>query len=58
MDISNVGAAGGYQYQPKTANDLKEEVRNTPDSEKKDLGVIVEISKDSPEAQRLSEAVQ
>lgn len=35
MDVSNVGAAGGYQYQPKTANDLKEEVRNTPDSEKK-----------------------
>ena len=58
MGISNVGAAGGYQYQPKTANDLKEEVRNTPDSEKKDLGVNVEISKDSPEAQRLSEAVQ
>lgn len=58
MGISNVGAAGSYQYQPKTANDLKEEVRNTPDSEKKDLGVIVEISKDSPEAQRLSEAVQ
>lgn len=50
MDVSNVGAAGGYQYQPKTANDLKEEVRNTPDSEKKHLGVIVEISKDLPEA--------
>lgn len=50
MDVSNVGAAGGYQYQPKTANDLKEEVRNTPDSEKKNLGVIVEISKDLPEA--------
>ena len=58
MDVSNVGAAGGYQYQPKTKKDLKEEVRNTPDSEKKDLGVIVEISKDAPEAQRLSEAVQ
>jgi len=40
MDISNIGAASGYQYQPKTANDLKEEVRNTPDSEIKDLGVI------------------
>lgn len=50
MDVSNVGATGGYQYQPKTANDLKEEVRNTPDSEKKDLGVIVEISRDLPEA--------
>ncbi|MBD5524801.1 MAG: hypothetical protein HDR04_10350 [Lachnospiraceae bacterium] len=50
MDVSNVGAAGGYQYQPKTANDLKEEVRNTPDSEKKHLGVVVEISKDLPEA--------
>lgn len=58
MDISNIGAVGGYQYQPKTEKDLKEEVRNTPDSEKKDLGVIVEISKDAPEAQRLSEAVQ
>ncbi len=58
MDVSNVGAASGYQYQLKTANDLKEEVRNTPDSEIKDLGVIVEISKDTPEAQRLSEAVQ
>ncbi|MBD5545335.1 MAG: hypothetical protein HDR01_14140 [Lachnospiraceae bacterium] len=50
MDVSDVGAAGGYQYQPKTANNLKEEVRNTPDSEKKHLGVIVEISKDLPEA--------
>lgn len=58
MDVVNVGAANGYQYQPKTANDLKEEVRNTPDSEIKDLGVIVEISKDTPEAQKLSEAVQ
>lgn len=58
MDVSNVGAAGGYQYQSKTAKDFKEEVRNMPDSEKKDLGVIVEISKDAPEAQRLSEAVQ
>jgi len=57
MDVSSVGVAGGYQYQPKTENDLKEEVRNTPDSEIKDLGVNVEISKDAPEAQRLSEAV-
>ena len=23
MDVSNVGAAGGYQYQPKTKKDLK-----------------------------------
>ncbi len=37
MDVSNVGAASGYQYQPKTANDLKEEVRNTPDSEIKEI---------------------
>ncbi len=58
MDVSNVGAVGGYPYQAKTAKDLKEEVRNTPDSEKKDLGVIVEISKDAPEAQRLSETVR
>ena len=28
MDVSSVGAAGGYQYQPKTENDLKEKVRN------------------------------
>ena len=28
MDVSNVGAAGGYQYQPKTKKDLKEKVRN------------------------------
>ena len=55
MDVSNVGAAGGYQYQPKTKKDLKEEVRNTPDSEKKDLGVIVEISKD---AKRMDEIVE
>lgn len=52
MDVSSVGAAGGYQYQPKTENDLKEKVRNTPDSEKKNLGVTVEISKDLPEAVR------
>ena len=31
MDVSNAGAANGYQYQPKTANDLKEEVRNGAD---------------------------
>jgi hypothetical protein len=58
MDISSVGAANGYQYEPKTASALQEEVKNTPDSEKKNLGVIVEISKDSPEAQRISETIQ
>lgn len=58
MDVSNIGITSGYQYKPKTASDLQEEVRNTPDSEKKDLGVIVEISKNAPEAQRLSEMVQ
>lgn len=52
MDVLSAGAAGGYQYQPKTENDLKEKVRNTPDSEKKNLGVTVEISKDLPEAVR------
>lgn len=59
MDISNIGAAGDYQYKPtaQTNSTLQEEVRNTPDSEKKDLGVIVEISKDSPEAQRISETI-
>ena len=58
MDISNVGAASGYQYQPKTTSNLQEEVGNTPDSETKDLGVIVEISKDSPEAQKISEVIK
>ena len=58
MDVSNVGAARGHQYEPKTASALQEEVKNTPDSERKDLGVIVEISKDSPEAQRISETVR
>ncbi len=58
MDVSNVGAASGYQYEPKTASALQEEVKNTPDSEKKNLGVIVEISKDSPEAQRISETIR
>lgn len=60
MDISNIGAAGDYQYKPtaQTNSTLQEEVRNTPDSEKKDLGVIVEISKDSPEAQRISETIR
>lgn len=53
-----MGAASGYQYQPKTTSNLQEEVRNTPDSETKDLGVIVEISKDSPEAQRISEVIK
>jgi hypothetical protein len=57
MDVSNVGAASGYQYEPKTASALQVEVKNTPDS-KKNLGVIVEISKDSPEAQRISETIQ
>lgn len=58
MDISNVGAASSYQYQSKTTSNLQEEVRNTPDSETKDLGVIVEISKDSPEAQKISEVIK
>lgn len=58
-----VGTGNIWFQNAKTSNvkgmsDLQEEVRNTPDSEKKDLGVIVEISKDSPESQRLSEAVQ
>ena len=58
MDISNVGAASSYQYQSKTTSDMQEDIKNTPDSEIKDLGVIVEISKDTPEAQRISETVQ
>lgn len=58
MDVSSVGATSGYQYETKTANTLQEVVKNTPDSEKKDLGVIVEISKDSPEARRISETIQ
>lgn len=48
-----VGTGNIWFQNAKTSNvkgmsDLQEEVRNTPDSEKKDLGVIVEISKDSP----------
>lgn len=37
MDISNIGAAGDYQYKPtaQTNSALQEEVKNTPDSEKK-----------------------
>ncbi len=58
MDVSNVGATSGYQYEPKTTGALQEEVKNTPNSEKRDLGVIVEISKDSPEAQRISETIR
>lgn len=58
MDISNVGAASSYQYQSKTTSDMQEDIKNTPDSEIKDLGVLVEISKDTPEAQRISETVQ
>lgn len=58
MYISNVGATSAYQYEPKTTSALQEEVKNTPDSEKKDLGVIVEISKESPEAQRISETIK
>ena len=58
MDVSNVGATSAYQYEPKITSALQEEVKNTPDSEKKDLGVIVEISKDSPEAQRISETIK
>lgn len=58
MDVSNVGATSGYQYEPKTASVLQEEVKNTLDSEKKNLGVIVEISKDLPEAQRISETIR
>lgn len=58
MDVSHVGATSGYQYEAKTASTLQETVKNTPDSEKKDLGVIVEISKDLPEAQRISETIR
>ena len=58
MDVSNVGATSSYQYEMKTTSALQETVKNAPDSEKKDLGVIVEISKDSPETQRISETIQ
>ena len=34
MGVSNVGAASGYQYEPKAANALQEEVKK-PDSEKR-----------------------
>ena len=37
MDVSNVGAASGYQYEPKTTGALQEEVKNTPDAEKRDF---------------------
>ena len=58
MDISNVGATSSYRYQSKTTSNMQEEIKNTPDFEIRDLGVIVEISKDTPEAQRISETVQ
>jgi hypothetical protein len=58
MDISSVGANSSNQYETKNVGAAQENVKSTSDSEKKDLGVIVELSKDSPEAKRLSEIVQ
>lgn len=56
MDISSVGVNSGVVYENKTAEKkaAEEKVKSTPDSEKKDLGVIVEISKDSEEAAKMS----
>lgn len=58
MDVSDVGARNGYQYGAKTVTSLQEDVKNTPDSEKRDLGVIVEFSMESQKAQKLSEEIK
>lgn len=42
----------------KKTEPVQEKVKSTPKEDKKDLGVIVEISNDTPEAKRLAEKIQ
>ncbi len=56
MDVTNVASSSGYLYDSMTAAEKKEKVEHDPD--KRELGVIVEISKDSREALKMSEIVK
>lgn len=57
MDILSVGTNNSVQYTQK-AEPVQEKVKLTPKEDTKDLGVIVEISNDTPEAKRLAEKIQ
>lgn len=57
MGILSVGANSSTQYAQKV-EPMQEQVKSTPKADAKELGVIVEISKDIPEAKRLSEKIQ
>lgn len=57
MDISSVGTNNSVQHTQKI-EPVQEKVKSTPKEDTKDLGVIVEISNDTPEAKRLAEKIQ
>ncbi len=50
MDVGSVSNGNGLQYEPKTASEKKDKEKLANSPNKKELGVIVEISKESEEA--------
>lgn len=56
MDISSVTNSMGIQYEAKNATSKKEGLATDPNN--RDLGVIVEISKDSQEANKLANVIK
>lgn len=56
MDISSVGTNNNVQYAQKV-EPVQQQIKSTPKEDVKGLGVIVEISNDTPEAKRLAEKI-
>ena len=57
MDVTNVTGSNGMQYEVKTASAKKDKEKLENDPNRKDLGVIVEISKESEKALKMSQVI-
>lgn len=57
MDVTNVTGSNGMQYEFKTASAKKDKEKLENDPNRKDLGVIVEISKESEKALKMSQVI-
>lgn len=58
MDVTNVIGSNGMQYEVKTASAKKDKEKLENDPNRKDLGVIVEISKESEKALKMSRVIE
>lgn len=57
MDVSSVVSSNGLQYSASSVSEKKDKEKLANDPNNKDLGVIVEISKESEQALKMSGAV-